>query len=308
MEGKVTKKETRAELKRLIEFYGGNPPMDIILQQLNLSEEEAKELMDIVMAPKVKRIYKKRTPAKKPIGERIGEILHNIPIGIIRFMCTIIAIIALLRSGGYVYSHFARIDTTFFAVLMAGMIVMVSFVSPQILVYSYKRKSWFTLVLSIILMVVFAWFNIDVTIRGLAYAREQVDYYVSAGQEDIVKAKRRLIELDKKEAIILQDRERDGQERDTLQSQFEALAGEIGSDLYISTRSRLNATKERYDKHRGNLEAIDTERTKLNKIEGLDSVRIKDDATKVQESSMDKIIAIGLELAGPITLAFALFL
>jgi hypothetical protein len=70
----------------------------------------------------------------------------------------------------------------------------------------------------------------------------------------------------------------------------------------------LNATKERYDKHRGNLEAIDTERTKLNKIEGLDSVRIKDDATKVQESSMDKIIAIGLELAGPITLAFALFL
>ena len=322
----MNRKDTKEELKRLMTFYSGSPPPNVIKEQLGLTEEEAKELMGADVVPKVKRAYKKKiaipkraigkkrervekiVPPEKSVGKKISDVFHNIPIGIIRIMASVVALIALIRSGGYVYSHFARIDTPFFAILMAGMIVMVSFVSPQILVYSYRKRNWFVMALASLILMVFAWFNVYVTVQGLAYAREQVDYYVSSGQENIVKAKRRLIELEKKEEITLQDRERDGIERDTLQAQFEALASEIGSDLYITTRSRLNASKERYDKHRASLDAIDKERRELNQIEGLDSVRIKEDSTKEQEAEMDKIIAIGLELAGPIMLAFALFL
>lgn len=235
---------------------------------------------------------------------------HNVPLPVIRVIAVIISLIAIVRSFGYILSYFLRVDTPFFAILMALMIVLVSFIAPQVLIHSTRAKKYFVTLLAVVLMGLFTFFNIWVTTSGLKYARNQSDYYVSSGQEHIVKAKRRIEEINKKLITLETDKSVEARERDTLQFDFDRLTKEekVGTTEYNSTRSRLNLAKERYDKVNIQITELEDEKKELEKIEGLDSVIIKDETTKQREASMDVIFAISLDVAGPIFLAFSLFL
>lgn len=251
-----------------------------------------------------------KKPRKPYTFKKKGFDLHDIPLPVIRIASVIISVIAIIRSFGYIFSYFTRVDIPFFAVLMALLLVLVSFLSPQVFLISIKQKKYFVTLLSTCIFLVFMYINIFVTTSGLSYARNQSDYYVASGQENIVKAKRRLEELVVKETRIMTDYTKDGKEYDTLLIEFDRLTAEglIGTANYNNTRTRLAEAKKRYDADKASLELIDTERIELNKVEGIDSVIIKTEDIKKKESSIDLVFAIALDIAGPIFMAFALFL
>lgn len=292
-------------IQPLIEEKVKEPETELIVEE-PVIENKIEEVLTFVEEPikvKPKRVRPSRAKKKK-------FDFHDVPLPVIRFVAVIISVIAIIRSFGYILSYFLRVDTAFFAILMALMIVLVSFIAPQVLIHSTRAKKYFVALLAVILMGLFTFFNIWVTTSGLKYARNQADYYVASGQENIVKAKRRIEEINRKLIALESDKAVEAKERDTLQYDFDRLTKEekVGTPEYNSTRSRLNLAKERYDKVNNQITELDNEKKELEKIEGLDSVIIKDEATKQKEASMDVIFAISLDVAGPIFLAFSLFL
>jgi|GEM_PF-4086452 len=251
---------------------------------------------------------KRVRPPRRKKGKKFD--FHNVPLPVIRVLGTIISLIALIRSFGYVWSYFLRVDTVFFATLMALMLVLVVFLAPQVLLHAVRAKKWFVGFLAIVLMVVFTFLNIWVTVNGLTYARAQSDYYVSSGQEHIVKAKRRIEEINTKLIEIKEDKARDAIKRDSLQAEFNRLIsiGETTTTYYYTTRNSLRDIETTYRGYDSRLTELEKEKKSLEDIEGLDSVVIKDEETKKKESGIDFLFAIAMDITGPVFLTFALFL
>jgi len=288
----------RKEIKRIASFYGGTPPADVVASAIGVPIDEAKELIAETM-----KVPDKKKSAKKHIIAKIGGVLI-----FIKILSAIISGLALLRSSGYTFGYFIRFDNEFFSYVITAFIVLVTYSAPQIMVLAWKQRKWLMCGLASILMLIFTTINILVTVDGLAYNRETTEVAVASNIEQVTRARERLIELKAKEIEVKADKVREGANRDMLQEQIKPLLNDIKSKEYITVKGQLNLATTRYDACGKVLDEIDKERKEIAKIPGIDSVAVKQESTKERENVLDVVLAVSMDIAPPIYLAFVLFL
>jgi len=258
--------------------------------------------------------FKKPKTTKKATTKKVKvdtKLKHTeVPLGVIKVISALVSMIAVVRTFAYDYIYYLTLDHPFFAMMLAALLVMVSFTSPQVVIYAWEKRNIFIGIIALIFVVLSSYYSIFVTKETIRLKRESNNIELTTNQEEVIRARVRVDEILILEKQLLSDREVEARERDSLQSASEKLIAERkdGSWEYNSMRTRLAASKERYDNLSKQILAIQDERNRLRSIDGFYSQHVKTDKEKTIESSRDLVFAIFLDFVGPVFMAFSLFL
>ncbi|HPC09950.1 MAG TPA: hypothetical protein PLN85_02610 [archaeon] len=290
----------------------------IIQENLNTKEKDIDSNPPIINTEpiKVKRIKKpkRKYTKRKKENTKINIIqaisTHNVPLQVIRVISTLVSIIAIIRTFFYDYVYYRTIDNPFFAGILSALLVMVSFTSPQVLLYAYKNKRHFITLIATLFIILSSYYSIFVSKEVIKLKRIQNNVSISTEQEKVIKARERVKELDSLEVILLQNKEIELRERNSLQEATEKLIADNKTNTkeFDTLRTRLAGVKQRYDDIDKQLQELYKERKELQSIDGYYSSYVKTEKDIEIEFSMDLVFAIFLDFTGPVFLAFSLFL
>ncbi len=227
--------------------------------------------------------------------------------GAVRLLAGITSLWALTRSAGYIFEYFYRFDnSTVLGVLMAAFISSVVFTTPQIGLIGIRKKNPWLVSLAGVILTIFMIFTVHITVDNLDYARKAKDLTYLEDAEKVLAARDVVAtgESTKKDKAV--DHARDGADLDQLQEKMRNPKNTNGE--YVYYRDQYAQTKSRYDAYPGEITALNARIEKAKDTPKYYSTEIKSDAQKAGERGGDLAFAIGLDLVGPIFLAFALFL
>ncbi len=252
----------------------------------------------------------KPKPRKKATVVNKKEVKHEIPLPVIRVISVIITLIAIVRTFAYDIIYYNTLEHPFFALIMSALLVLVSFTSPQVFLFAWKNRNWLVGVISLAFIILSSYYSIFVTSEVVRIKRESNNLTLAQSYEGVVKARIRVEEINTLEQQLLVDKEIELRERNSLQLASEQLIAERkdGTWEYNSMRTRLVASKERYDAITKQIQDLQTERNELRNIDGFYSTTIKTEEDIKQESSRDLVFAVFLDIAGPVFMSFSLFL
>lgn len=309
--------ELKKQIRAIMPFYEGSPPIGVIADALKITAEEAQSLLiqvqdEEAIVRKKKRPATRRKKEKAPVTvPKVIEPeagLHELPVGAIKWMSLIISVTALVRAFMYAFEYFCRADPPVYAALMAGMIAMVTFVSPQIFIIGWRQKQLIVGLFSLALVLVFVWVSIQITIDVLDYSRTAKDNNHEVQNEQIIRARDRVTQIDNEIEKASKEVEIDVKERDILTRSLESLVGKETTPAYVDTRTRLNSAKKRIDTNNQLIAAKENERNSLKNTSGYFTALVKTSDKKASERNLDTAFAIGLDIVGPAFLCFSLFL
>jgi hypothetical protein len=308
----VSKNEVLVEEKEADETIEIDKPIEPTISLVEEKELPVKEIKEIKDKPQVKKKKRVHTP-RHIIKQRsvISSIQHHeVPLGIVKFISAFVSLVAVVRTFGYDYQYYQTVDNKFFAILMSALLVSVSFTSPQVMIYAWKRRNVFIGVISLLFVVLSSYYSIFVTSEVIRMKRLDNNITQITEQENIIRARERVLDIDILEQQLLQDRDIELRERDSLQTASEQLIRERkdGTWEYNSMRTRLVTSKERIDSLNNRIGLLRNERTELKSIQGFYSEHVKTDDEKKIESSRDLIFAMFLDFVGPVFMSFSLFL
>ncbi|MGD9679030.1 MAG: hypothetical protein AB7V16_11870 [Vulcanibacillus sp.] len=257
----------------------------------------------------VKRIVKKKIP--KTQSKMVSAIKHHeVPLGIVKIISLLVSLIAIVRTFAYDYLYYLALDHPFFALLLAALLVMVSFTSPQVMIYAWKRRNILVGLISLAFVVLSSYYSIFVTKEIIRLKRNTNNIELSLSQEEVIRARERVKEINVLESQLFTDREIELRERNSLQLASEKLIDERKDNTweYNSMRTRLIASKDRIDSISNRITELQEERKELQNVDGFYSQHVKTEDEKNIESSRDLVFAIFLDFTGPVFMAFSLFL
>lgn len=292
-------KDTITDTNTTIKKDSESNPMDIKTDTIKIKR---------IKKPKRKYTKRKKENTKINIIQAIST--HSVPLQVIRIISTLVSIIAIIRTFFYDYVYYRTIDNPFFAGILSALLVMVSFTSPQVLLYAYKNKRHFITIVSALFIILSSYYSIFVSKEVIKLKRIENNVSISTEQEKIIKARERVKELDSLEVILLQNKEIELRERNSLQEATEKLIADNKTNTkeFDILRTRLAGVKQRYDDIDKQLQELYKERKELQSIDGYYSSYVKTEKDIEIEFSMDLVFAIFLDFTGPVFLAFSLFL
>lgn len=245
---------------------------------------------------------------KKSFVESIKN--HEVPLEIVKWISALVSVIAIIRTFFYDFQYYQTVDNKFFAGLMSILLVSVSFVSPQVMIYAWKKRNILIGVVSVLFVVLSSYYSIFVTSEVIRLKRLSSNTTQTTNQETIIRARERVAEINVLEQQLFKDKDIELRERDSIQTALEQLIDEKkdGTWEFSSMRTRLNDSKKRIDDIDKQISLIQKERTDLKAIDGYYSAHIKTEDEKTKESSRDLIFAMFLDFVGPVFMSFSLFL
>jgi len=283
-------------------------PIEPIVSFVKEKELPVEEIKDKPVKKK-KRIHTPRHIIKQ--RGVINSIKHHeVPLSIVKVISAFVSLVAVVRTFGYDYQYYQTVDNKFFAVLMSALLVSVSFTSPQVMIYAWKRRNVLIGIVSLLFVVLSSYYSIFVTSEVIRMKRLNNNITQTTEQEDIIRARERVSDIGILEQQLLQDRDIELRERDSLQTASEQLIRERkdGTWEYNAMRTRLVTSKERIDSLNNRIGLLRDERSELKSIQGFYSEHVKTDDEKKIESSRDLIFAMFLDFVGPVFMSFSLFL
>lgn len=318
----MTKTELNQTLSSTVEFYRGNPPMDVLARELQVDENEARLLLKEYLAvnpyqapapvvKKPRRAAKRRSakktspqtdaaPKKKPLK------LHGIPVGALPWIAVIIGLIATGRSFFYVYDYFTRVDGVFAGILMGALFSGVSTMAPTIAIYAYTLRKWVIMGVAGLAFVIFGIFNVYVTTQELDYQKSVKETTLLSEQENIVRARDRIATLKEEVPKYQASIKSEESERDLTFTNIQNY--KVGSVEFNRLTNRWSTLKDSIKANKAELEKKKAERTTLESIEGVYSTKVLTVQDMENKRAMDTVFGIGLEAVGPIFIAIAFFL
>jgi len=291
-------------IDRIKEWYGGECPPEVLADQFSLTTQQAEEY--IRCQPKPKSTPKKVEPVKQVeqvvVKEENQEAYHNLALTILPWASVVIAVAALLRQIIFIITHFNRTENIFIAVLMALIIGLITLIGPSVSIASIQNRQWWVFVLSLAVVGVFAWLNIDITVKELQHSSIASQESSMAQVDEISRAKDRVKQID----TILSNTKIN---ISNYTKEFNAVLTksqmkDLKSWEYDRHRENLSITKKKLEFEESELKRLTDERNSLTNIAGYYTV----DTDKRSVSSLDIWLAIGLEIAGPMFTIFALYL
>jgi len=233
--------------------------------------------------------------------------VHELPMRWVRILAGVVSGAALLRSAGYIYGYFYRVDeSVFLGILMAIFSSMVTFVAPQIGLIGIRKRNWWLTGLAGVILTIFTIFTIHVTVGNLDYNRAQKDQVSLVAAEKVLEARDVVATAEQSKKDKAVSHQRDGEDMDQLQEKMRRPGN--SNQEYLYYRDQYNAKERKYQNYDSEIAVLNIKIQDAKNVPGFYSTEIKNEAQKAADRGGDLAFAIGLDIVGPIFLAFALFL
>lgn len=243
-------------------------------------------------------------PIKREVSGQNWYDFHSIPIPAIKIMALMIAIIAIIRSFGYVFAMFNTMDNPFMAALTAWMVVGSATVFPQAAILFWNgQKGVFSALIALSVLVMLL--SMGATINALWADRSEV---LARQHQESIESKSAATDLQ-----ISRDKKlRAEMDVPKLQKELDSLLAQRDKEEPLSApynrlEYRVADARKRLEENKKIISDAENQISLLYKK--VDTSK-RDDflSTSGLELLFFIIMAVLVDLAGPVALAIALFL